>query len=175
MQICSIITLNPFFLCNSHLGSYGWNTRELGSIREEKSFIAWRRRHQKLATVSQVQGDDVTRSLDGVSLSGGDLIELSAEKARETIDDCPQCDKQWKNPTNIISNKSIANLKAKLVGKEMVRVKISRSMSWLGSTDAYDEYIGSLDMMKYKVENRSSQVLPSFEEYTPSVTYPEEV
>ncbi|GJX49607.1 hypothetical protein Tco_0276452 [Tanacetum coccineum] len=49
-------------------------------------------------------------------------------------------------------------------------------MSWL---DAYDEPIGDLDMMDDKVDNPSlqntPQVLPSFEVYTPPVTYPEEV
>nr|GEV05883.1 ribonuclease H-like domain-containing protein [Tanacetum cinerariifolium] len=49
-------------------------------------------------------------------------------------------------------------------------------MSWL---DAYDEPIGDLDMRKDKVDNLSphitSQVLPSFEVYTPPVTYPKEV
>ncbi|GJS67510.1 hypothetical protein Tco_0682074 [Tanacetum coccineum] len=49
-------------------------------------------------------------------------------------------------------------------------------MSWL---DVYDEPINDLDMMKDKVDNPSPQstpqVLPSFEVYTPPVTYPEEV
>ncbi|GKB26560.1 hypothetical protein Tco_0865961 [Tanacetum coccineum] len=62
---------------------------------------------------------------------------------------------------------------------EMVMVKMSRCMSWLGSTDAYDEPIGSLGMMNNEVENTcpqsTSQVLPSFEEYTPPVTYLKEV
>ncbi|GJZ40468.1 hypothetical protein Tco_0587031, partial [Tanacetum coccineum] len=31
---------------------------------------------------------------------GEDLMELSAEEAWETIEDCAQCDKQWKTPTN---------------------------------------------------------------------------
>ncbi|GJZ53757.1 hypothetical protein Tco_0608642 [Tanacetum coccineum] len=52
-------------------------------------------------------------------------------------------------------------------------------MSWLGSTDAYDEPIGSLGMMDKEVGNASLQstlqILPSFEEYTPPVTYLEEV
>ncbi|GKB73192.1 hypothetical protein Tco_0934604 [Tanacetum coccineum] len=47
------------------------------------------------------------------------------------------------------------------------------------SIDAYDEPIGALDMMEDKVDNPSQQstpqVLPSFEVYTPLVTYPEEV
>ncbi|GJW67417.1 hypothetical protein Tco_0121841 [Tanacetum coccineum] len=61
---------------------------------------------------------------------------------------------------------------------EMVMVKIPRCMSWLGSTDAYDEPIGSLDMMNNKVNSNpqsTPQVLPSFEGYIPPVTYLEEV
>nr|GEV58988.1 hypothetical protein [Tanacetum cinerariifolium] len=62
---------------------------------------------------------------------------------------------------------------------EMVIVKIPRCMSWLGSTSAYNEHIGSLGMMDNKVGNTSQkstpQILPSFEEYTPPVTYREEV
>ncbi|GJV11508.1 hypothetical protein Tco_1353049 [Tanacetum coccineum] len=61
---------------------------------------------------------------------------------------------------------------------EMVMVKVPRCTSFLDSTNAYDEPIGSLDM-RDKVDNPSPQstpqLLPSFEEYTPPVTYPEEV
>ncbi|GJU98770.1 hypothetical protein Tco_1328041 [Tanacetum coccineum] len=52
-------------------------------------------------------------------------------------------------------------------------------MSWLGSTDACDEHICSLGMMNNEVGNTIPQSTPlillSFEEYTPPVTYPEEV
>ncbi|GJQ90051.1 hypothetical protein Tco_0001190 [Tanacetum coccineum] len=62
---------------------------------------------------------------------------------------------------------------------EMVMVKMPRCMSWLDSTDAYDEPIGSLGMMNNEVGNTSPQitlqVLPSIEVYTPLVTYPKEV
>ncbi|GJS59089.1 hypothetical protein Tco_0769394 [Tanacetum coccineum] len=34
---------------------------------------------------------------------------------------------------------------------EMVRVNIPRFMSWLGSTNAYDEHISSLDVLKAKI------------------------
>ncbi|GJR13887.1 hypothetical protein Tco_0796539 [Tanacetum coccineum] len=108
--------------------------------------------------------------------AGGNLKGLSAEEAWGTIEDCAQCDKQWKTPTSTISDQTITNLKDHLVGNEVVRVKIPKCMSWL---DAYDEPIGDLDMMEDKVDNPSPQstpqVLPSFEVYTPPVTYPEEV
>nr|GEY55345.1 hypothetical protein [Tanacetum cinerariifolium] len=63
-----------------------------------------------------------------------------------------------------------------MVRNEVVRVKIPKCMSWL---DAYDEPIGDLDMMEDKVDNprpqSTPQVLPSFELYTPPVTYSKEV
>ncbi|GJX13458.1 ribonuclease H-like domain-containing protein [Tanacetum coccineum] len=86
--------------------------------------------------------------------AGGNLRGLSAKEAWETIKDSAQCDKQWKNPTSIISDLTIANLKDQLVGNEVVRVKIPSCMSWL---DAYDEPLGDLDMMEDKVENQSPQ------------------
>ncbi|GJZ10974.1 hypothetical protein Tco_0545733 [Tanacetum coccineum] len=62
---------------------------------------------------------------------------------------------------------------------EIVMVKMPSCISFLGCTNAYDEPIGNLDKMGDKVENLSPQstpqVLPSFEEYTPPMTYPEEV
>nr|GEU88980.1 hypothetical protein [Tanacetum cinerariifolium] len=61
----------------------------------------------------------------------------------------------------------------------MVMVKIPRYVSWLGSTNIYDEHLGDLDKMEDEVGNSSRQstpqILPSFKEYTPPVTYPEEV
>ncbi|GJR21403.1 hypothetical protein Tco_0969930 [Tanacetum coccineum] len=48
-----------------------------------------------------------------------------------------------------------------------------------GCTNAYDKPIGNLDKVGDEVENPSPQstpqVLPSFEEYTPPATYPEEI
>ncbi|GKB67409.1 hypothetical protein Tco_0928821, partial [Tanacetum coccineum] len=108
--------------------------------------------------------------------AGGNLGGLSVEKAWESIEDCAYCDKQWKNPTSTISDQTIANLKDQLVGNKVVRVKIPSCISWL---DAYDEPLDDLDMMEDKVENQSPQstlqVLLSFEENTPPVTYPDEV
>ncbi|GJS65319.1 ribonuclease H-like domain-containing protein [Tanacetum coccineum] len=62
---------------------------------------------------------------------------------------------------------------------EIVIVKMPSCMSFLGCTNAHDEPIGNLDKMGDGVENPSPQstpqVLSSFEEYTPPVTYPKEV
>nr|GEW20650.1 zinc finger, CCHC-type [Tanacetum cinerariifolium] len=108
--------------------------------------------------------------------NGRNLKGLSAEEAWETIKEYAQCDKKWKNPTSTISYQTIAKLKDQLVGNEVVRVKIPSFMSWL---DAYDEPFGDLDMIEDKVENSdpqsTPQALPSFEENTPPITYPDEV
>nr|GEV49129.1 hypothetical protein [Tanacetum cinerariifolium] len=85
--------------------------------------------------------------------ASGDLMELSVKEAWETIEDCVQCDKQWRNPTSTLSNQLIANLKAQLVRNEIVRVKIPRN---------------------YK-PTKYPQILPSFEEHTPPATYLKEV
>ncbi|GKE51413.1 hypothetical protein Tco_1486569 [Tanacetum coccineum] len=57
----------------------------------------------------------------------------------------------------------------------MVRVQVPRCMAWLG----YDEHVDSLSTMDNKVGVTSPestiQTLSPFEEYTPPVTYPEEV
>ncbi|GKC46150.1 hypothetical protein Tco_1063872 [Tanacetum coccineum] len=85
---------------------------------------------------------------------GGNLRRLSAEEAWETIEDCAQYDKQWKNPTSTISDQTIANSKAQLVENEVVRVMIPKCMSWL---DAYDDPIGD---MEDKEDNLSPQRIP---------------
>ncbi|GJV82805.1 hypothetical protein Tco_1522703 [Tanacetum coccineum] len=57
---------------------------------------------------------------------------------------------------------------------EIFMVKMPNCMAWLE-----DEPIGDLNTMEDKVDNLSPQstphILPSFEVYTPPVTYPEEV
>ncbi|GJU14052.1 hypothetical protein Tco_1136448 [Tanacetum coccineum] len=57
----------------------------------------------------------------------------------------------------------------------MVRVQVPRCMAWLD----YDEHVDSLSTMGNEVgvtsPESTTQTLPSFEEYTPPVTYPEEV
>nr|GEV65599.1 hypothetical protein [Tanacetum cinerariifolium]GEW28193.1 hypothetical protein [Tanacetum cinerariifolium] len=85
----------------------------------------------------------------------GDIKILSAEEAWETIKDCVQCDKQWKNPTSTILDQTIANLKTQLVENEVVRVKIPKYMAWLD-----DELIGDLNTIEDKVDNPSPQRIP---------------
>ncbi|GKE17810.1 hypothetical protein Tco_1425387, partial [Tanacetum coccineum] len=70
---------------------------------------------------------------------------------------------------------SVANPNAQIVGDDMVRVQVPRCMAWLD----YDEHVDSLSTMDNEVgvtsPESTTQTLPSFEEYTSPVTYPEEV
>ncbi|GKA10138.1 hypothetical protein Tco_0689571 [Tanacetum coccineum] len=83
--------------------------------------------------------------------------------------------KKCSNPTSAISNETIANPNAQIVGDDMVRVQVPRFMTWLN----YDEHIDSLSTMDNEVGVTSPestiQTPPLFEEYTPPVTYLEEV
>ncbi|GJR20827.1 hypothetical protein Tco_0969354 [Tanacetum coccineum] len=112
--------------------------------------------------------------VERISSVGGNLRVLSAEEAWETIKDCAQCDKHWKNPTSTIPDQTIANLKTQLVENEVVRVMIPKCMPWLD-----DELIRDLNTIEDKVDNPSpqstSQVLSSFEVYTQPMTNPEDV
>ncbi|GJS69532.1 hypothetical protein Tco_0702373 [Tanacetum coccineum] len=96
--------------------------------------------------------------------------------ARYAIEDCAQYDKKkCSNPTSAISDETIANPNAQIVRDDMVRVQIPRCMVWLD----YDEHVDSLSTMDNEVgvtsPESTTQTLPSFEEYTPPVTYPKEV
>ncbi|GJZ19806.1 hypothetical protein Tco_0556396 [Tanacetum coccineum] len=79
------------------------------------------------------------------------------------------------NPTNAISDETITNQNAQIVGDDMVWVQVPRRMAWLD----YDEHVDSLSMMDNEVgvtsPKSTTQTLPSFEEYTLPMTYPEEV
>ncbi|GJU65439.1 hypothetical protein Tco_1247274 [Tanacetum coccineum] len=83
--------------------------------------------------------------------------------------------KKCSNPTSAISNETIANPNAQIVGDDMVRVQVPRCMAWLD----YDEHVDSLSTMDNEVgvtiPKSTTQTLPLFEEYTPPVTYPKEV
>ncbi|GKF39546.1 hypothetical protein Tco_0119607 [Tanacetum coccineum] len=72
--------------------------------------------------------------------------------------------KKWDNPPNIISEQELENLKAqatRLFGNEKVWVELHRGISW--------------DKVKNSNPQSTPQVLPSFKENTPPVTYPDEV
>ncbi|GJU13995.1 reverse transcriptase domain-containing protein [Tanacetum coccineum] len=80
-----------------------------------------------------------------------------------------------KNPISAISDETIANPKARIVRDDMVRVQVPRFMAWSN----YNEHVDSLSTMDNEVgvtsPENTIQTLPSFEEYTPLVTYSEEV
>nr|GEX94853.1 hypothetical protein [Tanacetum cinerariifolium] len=94
----------------------------------------------------------------------GNLRELSSEEAWEAIENLAQGKKEWDNPPNFIFEQEFENLKAQAkrsFGKEEVWVEMHRGIAW--------------DKVENPNPQSTPQVLPSFEEYTPSVTYPEEV
>ncbi|GJU99675.1 hypothetical protein Tco_1328946 [Tanacetum coccineum] len=92
------------------------------------------------------------------------LRELSGEEAWETIENFAQGQKEWDNSPNHISEQEIENLKVhakRLFGNENVWVEMHRGITW--------------DKVENSDPQSTSQVLPSFEEYTPPVTCPGEV
>nr|GEU28820.1 hypothetical protein [Tanacetum cinerariifolium] len=83
--------------------------------------------------------------------------------------------KKHSNATSVVSDETIANLNAQIVGDDMVRVQVPRCMAWLN----HDEHVHRISTMDNEVgvtcHESTIQTLPSFEEYTPPVTYLEEV
>ncbi|GJW12852.1 hypothetical protein Tco_1578679, partial [Tanacetum coccineum] len=118
--------------------------------------------------------DSLSRHIINLTAEG-DLRKFSDIGAWYAIEDCAQYDKKCSNPTSAISDETIANPNAQIVRDDMVRVQVPRCMAWLN----YDEHVDSLSTMDNEVGVTSPestiQTLPSFEEYTPPVTYPEEV
>ncbi|GJT38886.1 hypothetical protein Tco_0938751 [Tanacetum coccineum] len=118
--------------------------------------------------------DSLSRHIINLTAEG-DLRKFSDIGAWYAIEDCAQYDKKCSNPTSAISDETIANPNAQIVGDDMVRVQVPRCMAWLD----YDEHVDSLSTMDNEVgvtsPESTTQTLPSFEEYTPPVTYPKEV
>ncbi|GJR59014.1 hypothetical protein Tco_1501176 [Tanacetum coccineum] len=83
--------------------------------------------------------------------------------------------KKSSNLTIAISDETIANPNAQIVGDDMVRVQVPRCIAWLD----YDEHVDSIGTMDNDVgvtsPKNTTQTLPLFEEYTPPMTYPKEV
>nr|GEV79464.1 ribonuclease H-like domain-containing protein [Tanacetum cinerariifolium]GEV89158.1 ribonuclease H-like domain-containing protein [Tanacetum cinerariifolium] len=99
-----------------------------------------------------------------IYLADENLRELSCKEAWEAIENFTQGQKEWDNPPNIISKQKVANLKAqakRLFGNKNVWFEMHRGIAW--------------DKVKNPNPQSTPQVLPSFEEYTPPVTYPEKV
>nr|GEV09213.1 ribonuclease H-like domain-containing protein [Tanacetum cinerariifolium] len=92
------------------------------------------------------------------------LRELSGEEASKNIKNFAQGQKEWDNPPNIIFEQEIENFKVHakiLFGNENVWVEMHRNLAW--------------DKVENLNPQSTPQVLSSFEEYTPPVTYLEEV
>ncbi|GKF27967.1 hypothetical protein Tco_0094309 [Tanacetum coccineum] len=84
--------------------------------------------------------------------------------AWEAIENFAQGQKEWDNPPNIISEQEVANLKAqakRLFGNKNVWVEMHRGIAW--------------DKVENPDPQSAPQVLPSFEENTLPVTYPDKV
>nr|GEU57997.1 hypothetical protein [Tanacetum cinerariifolium] len=109
------------------------------------------------------------------SVAKRDFKKFSNIGAWYAIEDCVQYDKKCSNPTSAISDETVANPNDQIAGDDMARVQVPRCMTWLN----YDKNVDSLSTMDNEVGVISAestiQTLPSFKEYTPPVTYPEEV
>ncbi|GKF38141.1 hypothetical protein Tco_0118202 [Tanacetum coccineum] len=105
----------------------------------------------------------------------GDIRKFSDIGAWYAIEIVPNMIKKCSNPTSVNSDETIANQNAQIVRDDMVRVQVPRCMAWLD----YDGHVDSLSMMDNEAgvtsPESTTQTLSSFEEYTPPVTYPEEV
>jgi hypothetical protein len=114
-------------------------------------------------------------------VTDGEFWEYDVKNAWENFEIHAQYRSGTWDPKNVsVDLFSIWKAQSKsLFRDKKIRVETPRCMSWLGTTLIQDEHIGDLDKMEDRVENLSppstSQVLPSFEAYTPPVTYPEEV
>ncbi|GKC85389.1 hypothetical protein Tco_1141106, partial [Tanacetum coccineum] len=118
---------------------------------------------QSLETASQAIHDAVTphQVLENQLLSVSLLICLGK---RDCIERIPSGQKEWDNPPNNISKQEIEILKVhvkRLFGNEYVWVEMHRNIAW--------------DKVENPNPQSTPQVPPSFEEYTPPVTYPKEV
>nr|GEW88456.1 cysteine-rich RLK (receptor-like protein kinase) 8 [Tanacetum cinerariifolium] len=118
--------------------------------------------------------DSLSRHIN-ILIAEGDLRKFIDIGAWYAIEDYVRYDKKRSNPTCVISDEIIANLNAQTVRDNMVRVQVPRCIAWLN----YDEHVDSLSKIDNEVGVTSLestiQTLASFEEYTPPVTYPEEV
>ncbi|GJY80404.1 hypothetical protein Tco_0493155 [Tanacetum coccineum] len=124
------IATMPLFRAFLTLGSVGdWLTfqkrhgPDIPTLFDESLYDAWTRFKNLIQRVphhgldlwslAQFFCDHVDRytQIDIDHPAGRNLRVLSAEEAWETIEDCAQYDKQWKNPTSTIPDQTIANLK----------------------------------------------------------------
>ncbi|GKD11029.1 hypothetical protein Tco_1190714 [Tanacetum coccineum] len=92
------------------------------------------------------------------------LRDLSVKEAWKTIENSAQGQQEWDNPPNINSEQELSILKAqakRLFGNEKVWVEMPKYITW--------------DTVDNLIPKSTPQVLPSFKEYLPPVTYSKEV
>ncbi|GJS57438.1 hypothetical protein Tco_0652222 [Tanacetum coccineum] len=140
--------------------AFGGNTRELGTIREETDEIMDLHQFHEEILFSE-HGDGVASIKRRCRDPSGDGVrELVTASGRGRLKDAEGDLRKFSD-----------------IGAwdDMVRVQVPRCMAWLD----YDEHVDSLSMMDNEVgvtsPESSTQTLPSFEEYTPPMTYLEEV
>ncbi|GJX97485.1 hypothetical protein Tco_0353283 [Tanacetum coccineum] len=97
--------------------------------------------------------DSLSRHIINLTAKG-DLRKFSDIGAWYAIEYCAQYDKKCSNPTSAISDETVANPNAQIVGDDMVRVQVPRCMAWL----IYDENVDSLSTMDNEIEVTSSEL-----------------
>ncbi|GJR90538.1 putative reverse transcriptase domain-containing protein, partial [Tanacetum coccineum] len=126
---------------------------------------------QKVVQISGALTDEAVRNGSMMrygysSVAEGDLRKFSDIGAWYAIEEYAQYDKNYRNPTSAISDETIANLNSQIVGDDMVKVQVPRHVDSLSTMD---------NEVGFTSPESTTQTLPSFEEYTPLVTYLEEV
>nr|GEX43881.1 hypothetical protein [Tanacetum cinerariifolium] len=112
---------------------------------------------------------------EGIPSAEKGLRKFSDLGAWYAIKDCAQYNKKSRNQTSDTSDETIADPNAPIVEDDIARILVPRLIAWLD----YDEHVDILSTMDNEVGVMSpeitTQILSSFEVYTPPVTCPEEV
>ncbi|GJS75691.1 hypothetical protein Tco_0725572 [Tanacetum coccineum] len=164
-----IKTGNVLDSCNQRLMRYFLFGRHLDELH-----VTWahlEKKQTRLQTNTKTLEDLCSQSLETASQAIYDAVITHpvttshiSRRPWEAIENFAQCQKEWDNPPNIIYEQEVANLKAqakRLFGNEDVWVEMHKNIAW--------------DKVENPNPQSTPQVLPLFEEYTPPVTYPEEV
>ncbi|GJY51337.1 reverse transcriptase domain-containing protein [Tanacetum coccineum] len=139
--------------------AFGGNTRDLGSLWEEADEITTLHQSRRRNTTQTVEtASQILAIVSGYASDDVRIFETTSDIFFYHINNYAEID---------INYAACGNLRG-----------LSAEEAWETIKDcaqyAYDEPIGDLDMMNDKVDNPSSQST-QFEEYTPPLTYPEEV
>ncbi|GJV71761.1 hypothetical protein Tco_1491756, partial [Tanacetum coccineum] len=154
---------------------YGYSSVGRFDIFFHNQLLVFQQQQDESLYDSWTRFKDIIRKVPNHGITEGDLRKFNDIGAWYAIEDCAKYDKKCSNLTSAISDEPISNLNAQIVGDDMVRVQVPRCMSWLD----YGEHVVNLSTMDNEVgvasPESTTQTLPSFKEYTPLVTYPEEV